>query len=119
MKERNQSAGRFVKRPQIASLPGIATQTSVRQILHFGRPAVLSADDVVDLMREVCVVLMQQTILAAMGGALRYETAERLFDVTRQGAGELALSRESGCARDTGTPPIHSPRPVLKSCLVF
>ena len=52
-----------------------------------------SANDVIDLMRRVSVVVMQQTILTAIRRAFRDETPKPLLDVTRQvgGAGELVL----------------------------
>lgn len=52
-----------------------------------------SADDVIELMRRIGVILMQQTILTAMSRALRHQMAKRLVDITGQkrDAGELAL----------------------------
>jgi len=93
MKERNQSPSDFVDGSQVTPLPSVAAYAGVCKIVWLRESAMFSADDVIELMRRIGVILMQQTILTAMSRALRHQMAKRLVDITGQkrDAGELAL----------------------------
>ena len=55
--------------------------------LNDTRSAMLAADNVIDLVRRVRVLLMQQTILTAVRRPFRDEAAKRVVDVTGQARG--------------------------------
>ena len=87
VEERNQGAGGVLKRTEIAPFPGIATHAGVREIIRFRSPAMLAADNVIDLVRGVRVLLMQKTILTAVGRSFRDQAAKRVVDITGQARG--------------------------------
>jgi hypothetical protein len=62
----------------VASLPGVAPEAGISEVLNLGASAVLPADDVVYLMGKVSVVLMQQAVFAAVSGAFCDEVSNSL-----------------------------------------
>ena len=68
----------------VASLPDVAPEAGIGEVLNLGASAVLPADDVVYLVGKVSVVLMQQAVLAAVSGAFRDELTQLASSITRQ-----------------------------------
>ena len=64
MEQRNHLTGSRVERSDIASLPGIASKASEGKIVSLGSATVLPADVVVYLVREVCVIFVNQGVFA-------------------------------------------------------
>lgn len=86
VKETNQLTSASVQRANVAALPNIASQSGIRQSVRNRCAAGLAADDVVDLMGRIGIVLVQQAILASIAGALGDELPQLVRNVTRQGA---------------------------------
>jgi hypothetical protein len=82
--QRCQSAGGWLHRADIAAFPHVAAQARVSQVGFDGQPAVLAADDMIDLMWGEGIVFAEETILALMEGAPSHQVAEGVADVTRQ-----------------------------------
>lgn len=93
-----------VERGNIAPLPGIATQASVREILGGGLAAVLSCDHMIQLMWRIRIVLMQQTVLTSVSCTLRDESPDIFGDITAQDvyASARAPLQGSECVRAAG-----------------
>jgi hypothetical protein len=82
----------WIDRSDITALITIAGDARIRQILEFGRAAMLTANHVVDLMRETGVVLVNQAVLAATSGAAGYIGSDLLANITRHAPGSAVLS---------------------------
>ena len=65
MEQRNHLTGSQVERSDIASLPSVASKAGVGEIVGLGSATVLPAEDVVYLMREICVIFEEQAVFAA------------------------------------------------------
>jgi len=65
-----------IERANIASLPGIATETRKSEITDLRTPAVLATNEVIDLMRRIRIVLMKQAVFAPMPSAFRDAPAQ-------------------------------------------
>ena len=64
-----------IDRANVAPFPRIASNTGIREVAGIGRSAVLTTNDVVDLMRRVRIVFVKKAILTAICGAFGDESA--------------------------------------------
>lgn len=86
VKETNQLTGASVQGTDVAPLPHVAPQASISQIGGNGRPSVFAADDVINLMRRIGIVFVQQAVLASVAGTLGDQLPQLVRNVTWQGA---------------------------------
>jgi len=59
-------------RGYIRSLLAVAQGAGIGQIVGPGTAAMLAADDVIDLMRKARILLVDQTVFAAVAGTTSY-----------------------------------------------
>jgi hypothetical protein len=76
VEETDERATPGIDRANVAPLPRIASNAGVREVACIRRPAMLTANDVVDLMRRIRIVFVEKAILAAIRGAFRHESAQ-------------------------------------------
>lgn len=91
MKEADDFTRRRVDRTYVAPFPQIASNTCICEVVRVRTSAVLTADDVVNLVRGVCVVLMKQTILAAVSRSGSHKPPQCLAQIMAQDAVAPAL----------------------------
>jgi len=65
-----------IDRANVAPLPRIAPNAGIREVAGIRRSAVLTTDDVVDLVRRIRIVFVKKAILTAIRGAFRDEPAQ-------------------------------------------
>lgn len=73
-----------IDRANVAPFPRIASNTGIREVAGIRRSAVLTTNDVVDLMRRIRIVFVKKTILTAVRGAFCDESAQWLVYVSWQ-----------------------------------
>jgi hypothetical protein len=76
----NEYARERVKRTNVRAFVPIAAQTGQGQIVITGFPTVLQWDNVIRFVLMKRCRLRQQAILAAVGGALRDQSAQTVWD---------------------------------------
>ena len=76
VEETHEHAAQGIDRANVAPLPRVAPNAGIREVAGIRRSAVLTANDVVDLMRRIRIVFMKQAILTAIRGAFRDESAQ-------------------------------------------
>jgi hypothetical protein len=76
VEESDQRSAPWVDRADVAPLPRVAPNAGIREVSGIRRSAVLTANNVVDLMRRIRIVFMKKAILATVRGAFRDESAQ-------------------------------------------
>lgn len=86
IKQANKLACASVQGTDVAPLPHVASQASIREIVRNRRPSVFPADDVVDLMRRIGIFRVQQAVLASVAGTFGNQLPKLVRNVTCQDA---------------------------------
>jgi len=68
VKKRNNFSGQGVRSSDVTPFVSIAEQTRERQVAQCGGTSVLAGDNVIELIADVAVVLVDQTVLAPSSG---------------------------------------------------
>jgi hypothetical protein len=76
MEEPDERSAPGIDRANVATLPCVAPNAGIREVAGIRRSAVLTANDVVDLMRRIRIVFVEEAILTARRGAFRDESAQ-------------------------------------------
>jgi hypothetical protein len=76
VEETDERATPGIDRANVAPLPRIASDAGIREVAGIRRSAVLTTDDVVDLMRRIRIVFVKKAILTAIRGAFCDESAQ-------------------------------------------
>jgi hypothetical protein len=76
VEEIHERSAQGIDRANVAPLPRIASNAGIREVAGIRRSAVLTANDVVDLMGRIRIVFVKKAILTAIRGAFRDEPAQ-------------------------------------------
>jgi hypothetical protein len=75
IEKRNQTSRARGQRPNIGTLPQIATEATISEVIPGRRAAVLPAHNMIYLVRRIRVILIQQTVFATELRALGYQSS--------------------------------------------
>jgi hypothetical protein len=84
MEQRNQLTCRRIQRGDIAAFPSVAAEAGVRQVAFFGESSMFPANDVIDLMWEIRIILVKAAILASALGAVGHQPPQLFLNLSRQ-----------------------------------
>jgi len=84
VEEGHKRAGLSVNRTDVAPLPHITPKASIGKVAGIRLPAMLTADDVVNLMRRIRIAFVKEAVLTPKGSALCDESTQRFAYVTGQ-----------------------------------
>ena len=76
VEEAHELSTQGIDRADVAPFPRIASNAGIREVAGIRRSAVLTTNDVVDLMRRIRIVFVKKAILTAICGAFRDESAQ-------------------------------------------
>lgn len=86
MKQAHDPPSLGVGRANIAPFPCVTPKAGISQIVGIRCPAVLAADDMVDLMRRIGILFVEEAILAAISRTFGDQSSQRVAYVNGQAA---------------------------------
>jgi hypothetical protein len=76
VEETHERSTQMIDRADVAPLPRVASNAGIGEVAGIRRSAALTANDVVDLMRRIRIVLVTKAMLTTIRGAFRVESAQ-------------------------------------------